>query len=258
MTAAVRVFERDLLYFRQVWRASLLGSLLQPFLYLLGVGVGVGALVDGGAESTAVLGDVSYFAFYSTALIATTAMFTAGQEALWPTMDGFTWTNAYRAMIATPLSPGDVAYGKALHFAFRSLIASGGVALVLVLFDETRSLGLIPATIAGMLTGLAFALPLAAWTASRDTDTSFPAIMRFVIVPMFLFGGVFYPIDQLPGFLQLVAWLTPLWHGVELSRGFILGGMGIGMAVGHFAILLAYCGFGLWGCTVTFRKRLEP
>ena len=92
-----------------------------------------------------------------------------------------------------------------------------------------------------VLTGLAISLPLTAWSASRNAeDTSFPAIMRFGIMPMFLFAGAFFPIGQLPGWLQVAATVTPLYHGVELARGAVLGTLTASSAAGHIAVLVAF------------------
>ena len=196
--AAVRIAERELLLYRRIWRENVIGAFVQPFLYLVGVGVGVGSLIDDGGDRAAILGETSYFAFYATALLATTTMFNTSQEALWPTMDGFRWSNAFRGMIGTPLEPRDLATAFLLTFGGRALVTSGGVACVLALFPSTRSLGLFGAVPAAVLCGLAFAMPIAAWTGSRDVDNTFPAILRFVVMPMFLFGGAFYPVEQLP------------------------------------------------------------
>ena len=255
--AALRVTHRDLVLYRRIWRANFVAAFVQPMLYLLGIGIGVGALVDRGAASADLLGGVSYFAFYSSALLATTAMFNASQESLWPTMDGFQWSNSYRAMVSTPIEPRDVATGLMVYFSIRTAIGAVGVATVLALFDDTRSWGLVAAVPAAVLCGLAFAVPIAAWTSTRTTGNSFPAILRFVIMPMFLFGGAFYPIEQLPGWLQPVAWATPLWHGVELCRGAILGGLSTGGAALHLAVLGAYVAAGWVACTITFRRRLQ-
>jgi len=255
---AVRVAYRDWLLYREVWKANVVGAFVQPLLYLLGVGLGIGTLVDDNTGSAAILEGTSYFAFYATALIATTPMFNTSQEALWSTLDGFTWGNAYRAMVATPLDPRDVAAGFVIRFGVRAAIASTGVACVLALFDDTRSIGLIPAVLVGVLCGLAFAMPLAAWTASRAQPDSFPAILRFVIMPMFLFGGAFYPIQQLPTVLEVVAWATPLFHAIELSRGAVLGGLSAGMALVHLAVLIAYVTVGWVVAVKTIRQRLWP
>ncbi len=89
------------------------------------------------------------------------------------------------------------------------------------------------------------------------SDQSFPAIMRFGIVPMFLFAGAFYPIDQLPDWLQLVARATPLYHGVELCRGAVLGTLGVADAVVHVAVLVAFWLAGFLICRRTFARRLR-
>ena len=256
LPAALRVANRDFVLYRRIWRENVIGAFVQPVLYLLGVGLGIGSLVDDGANAGDVLDGVSYFAFYASALLATTAMFNAGQEALWPTADGFQWSNAYRAVMATPLTPRDLAGGFAVRFAGRTLVTAVGVAAVLALFDETRTWGLLPAIPVAILCGLAFAMPIAAWTASRTGDSSFPAIMRFVLMPMFLFGGAFYPIEQLPLAGQMVAWATPLWHAIELSRDLIIGGLDPGALV-HLGVLLAYALGGYLACARVLEWRLR-
>ena len=95
-----------------------------------------------------------------------------------------------------------------------------------------------------MLTGLAFALPVAVWTSTREREISFPAIMRFGLVPLFLFAGAFFPIDQLPAWAQSIAYVTPLYHGVELTRGAVLETLTLGEAAVHVAVLVAYAGIG--------------
>ena len=253
--AAVRVYLRDWAMFRQIKVSVALAAIVQPAMFLLGVGLGIGELVDAGGN-TDVLDGQPYFAFYSTALLATTAMFILTQEAMWPTLDGFQWSAANKAMIATPITPTDVLAGKALHYLVRGVIAVGGTGLVLALFADTRSWGLIPGVAAGVLCGLAFAMPIAAFTATQEYDTAFPAILRFGITPMFLFGGAFYPIEQLPDLLEPVAWITPLWHGVELTRGSVLGGLDTEMAFLHIGVLVAFVVIGTLFARRTFTRRL--
>lgn len=255
--APLRVWESNFAIYRRIWRSNLLGSLLQPFLYLLGMGLGVGALVDDRAGSSELLGGTSYLGFLAPSLIAVTAMMVLAQEAMWPVMDGFTWSNAYRSMHATPLRPAQIAAGVTLWQATRGLLACGGVAIALVAFDDTRSWGLLPAVAFGVLTGLAVSSPITAWSASREAgDQSFPAIMRFGITPMFLFAGAFYPIDQLPDWLEWVARITPLYHGVQLCRGAVLGTLEAGPALGHVAVLVAFVVVGHVVARRYFTRRL--
>jgi lipooligosaccharide transport system permease protein len=254
--AAVRVWGSSFALYKRIWRSNLLGSVLQPLLYLLGMGVGVGALIDTGS-STAILGGVTYVQFLAPALLATTAMIVVTQEAMWPVLDGFMWSRAYYAMAATPLRPTDVAAGVALWHATRGFICAAGVALVLAVVPETRSWGLIPAVPFAVLTGMAFAGPVTAWSSTRETvGQSFSAIMRFAIIPMFLFAGAFYPIDQLPAWLRPVAYVTPLYHGVELCRGAVLGTLGIAAGALHVAVLLAYWLVGYSIVRRAFARRL--
>jgi len=254
--AAVRVWGSSFALYKRIWRSNLLGSFVQPLLYLLGMGIGVGTLVDRGTGSSEVLDGASYLAFLAPALIATSVMLVVAQEAMWPVIDGFVWGNQFRAMSATPLAPADIANGVALWHATRGAITAAGVACVLVLFDDTRSFGLIAAVPFAVLCGLAFALPIAAWSSTRAEEQSFPAIMRFGIIPMFLFAGAFYPTDELPGWLQPVAQVTPLWHGVELCRGAVLGTLGAVDALIHVVVLLGFAGAGLLICWRTFARRL--
>ena len=253
---AVRVWENQFAVYRRIWRSNVLGAFVTPFLYLLGMGVGVGALVDRGTGGGDALGGLSYFEFLAPALLATTAMMVASQDAMWPVMDGFMWSYSYRAMAATPLAPGDIVAGVALWHATRTGIATAGVGGVLLLFDDTRSAGVLVAIPLAVLCGLAFAMPLTAWSSTRSRDQSFPAIQRFVIVPLFLFGGAFYPIEQLPDALEEVARVTPLWHGVELCRGAVVGGLGAAEAVVHVAVLTAYTAAGWAVCVRTYARRL--
>ena len=255
--AAVRVWGSNLALYKRIWRSNLVSSLLQPLLYLLGMGVGVGVLVDQGPDSAQILGGVDYVSFLAPALVATTAMMVVSQEAMWPVLDGFMWSQSYRAMSATPLRPVDVASGVALWHATRALIAAGGVAIVLAFVPATRSWGLVPAVPFAVLTGMAFAAPITAWSASRETPSqSFSAILRFGIIPMFLFAGAFFPITELPGWLQVVARITPLYHGVELCRGAVLETLTLGAATVHLAVLAAYVAVGFALSRREFVRRL--
>jgi len=258
MPRAVRVWESQLAVYRRVWKSNVLGAFVQPLVFMLGMGLGVGALVDEGPDSTAILGGVTYFAFFAPALLATTAMFIAVQSSLWETLDQFMWGNQYRAMVSTPLTPHDVADGAALWHATRVGIAVTGVAVVLQFFTDTRTIAVVPAMGAGILTGLAFALPITAYTATRQDDHSFVLVIRLGMIPMFLFSGAFYPISQLPAWFQPIARLTPLYHGVELCRGLVLGSLDAGQAAIDLAYLLLFVVAGWLACRATFTRRLQP
>lgn len=258
MTApAVRVWESHFTLYRTIWRSNVLGAVLQPFLYLLGMGLGVGALVDRGDRADTLLDGLTYFEFLAPGLLATTAMMISAQESLWPVMGGFKWQRTFHAQAASPLSPGEITGGLALWQTTRSVISVTGVAIVLALFPATRSPGLLLAIPFGGLTGVAFAAPISAWSATRESETSFPTILRFGIIPLFLFGGAFYPVSQLPDWLEPAAKVTPLWHGVELCRGAVHDRLGLVEAIGHCAFLAAFAVGGWLWARRAFARRLS-
>ncbi|MDJ0770259.1 MAG: ABC transporter permease [Ilumatobacter sp.] len=255
--AAVRAWESHFTLYRTIWKSNLLGAFVQPLLYLLGMGLGVGALVDRGDDADRLLDGLTYFEFLAPGLLATTAMMVCTNEALWPVMGGFKWMRGFHAQAASPLSPGQVAAGVALWHATKAVISVAGVAAVLVLFEGTRSFGLLLAVVFGALTGVAFAAPATAWSASREVDYSFPTILRFVIMPLFLFGGAFYPIEQLPDWMEPIAKVTPLWHGVELCRGAVHDRLEWGSALVHVAFLVSLAAIGWILARRSFGRRLH-
>ena len=130
--------------------------------------------------------------------------------------------------------------------------------LVMVAFDLVSWPTAPLAVLAAALCGMAFAVPLAAFSATTDNDTSFALILRFGIIPMFLFSGVFFPVSDLPVWLQPVVWATPLFHGVELSRAASLGtDMSVAAASGHVAYLVVVVVVGVLVAVRTYGRRLS-
>lgn len=251
-----RVYEHQLLLYRRTWRGSLFNSFLSPILFLLAMGVGLGSYVDKGGGGT--LG-VSYLAFLAPGLLAATVTQTASFEATFPIMGGFVWTKRYHAMHATPLQPREIALGQIGWTATRITLVGAIFVLVMIPFGAVHSPLVVFAIPAATLTGLAFAAPIAAYAATQKTMTRFNYIFRFGITPLFLFSGTFFPVEQLPGFLQPVAWLTPLYHGVALSRSLALGTIGSDPLAGliHLGVLVVFIVGGVIACLYQFDKRLS-
>jgi lipooligosaccharide transport system permease protein len=107
-----------------------------------------------------------------------------------------------------------------------------------------------------VLTGMAFAVPIFAFSAKQEGDSGFNILFRFVMTPLFLFSGVFFPVDQLPVFLRPIAWITPLWHGVDANRSLALGSPDVAGVLGHTAYLLFVIAIGALLARRTFTKRL--
>jgi lipooligosaccharide transport system permease protein len=171
-------------------------------------------------------------------------------------MRGVKWDRTYFAMMATPIPVSHIQYGHLAWIATRLAGAAAVFLCVIAAFGDVRSPLAVFAIATSMLTGLAFAAPMMAFAASQENDNSFTLVYRMVIMPMFLFSGTFFPLSQLPQWLGVVAMLTPLYHGVALSRGLVLGRISLADALAHTTYLLALIGIGVaWGRR-TFRNRL--
>ncbi len=240
--------------YRRTWRGSVISSVLGPLLYLGAMGAGLGTLVNRHAGAT--LG-VSYLDFIAPGLLAATAMQTAFGEGLYPVLGSVKWVQNYFAAAASPLRPADVFRGHLLFVILRLTMNCGVFLAVIAAFGAARSALAIAALPAAVLTGLAFAPTLMAWAVTRARDTSFSVLFRFLMVPMFLFSGTFFPITQLPGWLQPVAYVTPLWHGVELCRSLTLGTADLGGAAVHAGYLLVLAAAGCLLAGRTYRRRLN-
>jgi lipooligosaccharide transport system permease protein len=249
---AVRPLEFFFAQYRRVWRGTIVSSVVTPVVYLLAFGFGLGTLVD---DTTSLPDGVSYLEFVAPGLLAATAMQIASFEASWPVLSAIKWSRQYHAMLATPLRIGDVVLGHQGFIAFRMFMTATIYLMAIAAFGAVESpLGIlaIPVTV---LVGLAFAAPIAAWGAYTESDASFVAIFRFVILPMFLFSGAFFPIEQLPEALQWVAYAMPLSHGVSLCRQLTLGDVEPS-AIGHLAYLLVFTSAGLVAAYYSYRRRL--
>ncbi|MGH9019107.1 MAG: ABC transporter permease, partial [Acidimicrobiales bacterium] len=162
----------------------------------------------------------------------------------------------YFAMLATPLGVTDVLLG---HLAWIALRLSSIAAIyvgIMAAFGTVHSPWALAAIPAAVLTGAAFAAPIAAFAATQTNDAGFSALYRFGLIPLFLFSGTFYPITQLPGWLQAVAECTPLYHGVALCRSLTLGQLSAGPDLAHAAYLVVLTAVGYVLARGSFRRRL--
>jgi lipooligosaccharide transport system permease protein len=256
LRSALHVLEFNLIGYRRTFRANLFSSFVQPVLFLAAMGLGLGGIVNTSGSGGS-LAASSYLGFIAPGLLAATAMQTASSDAMYPIIAGFKWVRTFHAMAATPVSSAGVVGGQLAFLVFRVALVGGIFALVMVLFGVGGNpVGLLLAFGATVLTGLAFGAPLTAWSATRDTPASFSTIVRFVVTPLFLFSGTFFPIDRLPTLLQSFAVLTPLYHGVALARGFMLGTLDPLAVVGHAGYLAAMAVLGVIACLVVFPRRL--
>ena len=255
MIGAFRMVQRNALVYRRVWRGSFFSSFLQPALFLIAIGMGLGSLVD--QRGAPLPGGVDYLHFLAPGLLAAAAMQTASFESSYPVLGKITWHRNYEAIIATPMGIADLVLGELAWVATRQVMVALAFVTVLTAFGIPRSPLVLLAIPAAVLTGLAFAAPILAYAATLTSSGNFNVIFRFVVTPLFLFSGVFFPIGQLPGWLQTLAWLTPLFHGVELIRGLTLGTLQSPARSIHIAYLVTLTLAGTAAALRTFRSRLR-
>jgi len=253
MTGVLRFLEHHLVLYRRTWKGTIFVSFVAPLLFLAAMGLGLGSLISRGPVRT--VDGVSYLAFLAPGLLAATTMQTAYVETTYPIIAKIQWLRTYDGMLATPLTIGNVVAGEISWLAFRLTMVTIFF-LVMILFGTIHAALAPLAILVAILTGLAFGAPILAFTATQRTDNAFSVIGRFIITPLFLLGGAFFPIHQLPQLLQGIAWLTPLAHGVALARGLTTGRITSSAGVDAL-VLLAYATLGIIAANITMRRRLS-
>lgn len=255
MRRAFCVVRRNAMVYRRTWRSSLFLSFLQPTLYLTAMGIGLGRLVDGGGAQLP--GQVSYLRFLGPGLLAAWCMQTASFESSFSISGKMTERRNYEAMFATPLRVIDLVTGELAWVGVRLLSVATIFAVVLSLFGAVRASLALLSVPPAVLTGLAFSAPMLAYAGHIKAGGNFNVAFRFIIAPLFLFSGVFFPVTQLPVPLQWLATFTPLYHGVELTRGLALQTLTWPAAALHVLVLLAVVMLGIRAAVWTFARKLQ-
>ncbi|TWD73415.1 lipooligosaccharide transport system permease protein [Kribbella amoyensis] len=249
-----RQFDYWLTVYKRTWKGSLVSSFLLPLLYLAAMGIGLGSFVD--ENGTGALGGVSYLQYIAPGLLAATALQIAVSESTYPVMGGIKWHKFYYSMIATPLRPADVMYGQLAFIAFRVLTTCTVFTVVIAMFGGLATpLGLLGLPVA-LLVGMAASAPVCAVATRLENDSGFAMIFRFGVIPAFLFSGAFFPVSQLPDWIEWLAYLSPLWHGVELARDLSLDTVEPLPALGNLLYLGAWFGVGTWFAVRGLTRRL--
>jgi lipooligosaccharide transport system permease protein len=250
MIPALMVFEYHLVGYRRIWRGSALSSFVLPLLTMLGFGVGVGAYVDSG------VGGVPYLDWIVPGLIASTALQVAVGDSTWPVLGFFEWNRMYFAQAAAPLRPADILGGHLGFVLFRTLATTAAFLVVTAAFGTMHSGWALATLPLSVLLGFAVAAPTFAYSATITSDSYLAILLRFAVIPMSLFSGVFFPVESLPGLLTWVAYALPLWHGVDLSRAATLGTEPQWSIAGHLLYLSAWAAAGWCLALARFRRRL--
>jgi lipooligosaccharide transport system permease protein len=243
-------------YSMSKWMGAVLANGLgNPILYLISVGLGIGALVDSNSGGQG-LGGVSYLMFVAPALLAAAAIQGVMDEVTFPTMDGFVWDKLFFAINSTSVSSRQIADGVMIVALTRGLFTSGIYLAILVAFGAVPLSSVLGLMASSMLAAWGWSSIMLAVTARLERDEGYFAIIaRFIVAPMFLFSGTFYPLDQMPIFLQPIGWVSPLWHATELGRN-----LSYGMEVDPIMFWVHICYLallGVLGMALTYPKFAE-
>ena len=217
-----RVWQRDADVYRTTWLTNFLPPLLEPVLYVLAFGLGLGSMI----------GEVSYrghtlryLTFMGPGIVAVAIMFWAYFETTYSSFVRMYYQKTFDAIVATPLLVEDVIMGELLWGTTKSVIACAIMTVVLTFFGLAHYPDALLALPVAALGGMLFASLGLITTALAPTIESFNFPIFLLIMPMFLFSGTFFPIDVLPGWARGVAWCLPLTHISVLVRGAFLGWM---------------------------------
>lgn len=234
------------------WTSIAAFSLGNPVLYLFSVGIGIGALVDANGGSTQ-LGGVNYLTFLAPALLASAAIQSFQEEMSFPIMEGFEWDKSFFAMNSTPITGPDIVNGLVASSFLKTAITVGIYESVLLGFGAIDVSVALSMFVSALFAGVAFGSVMMAVTSFIKNDDGFFAIIgRFVIAPMIMFSGTYYPLESMPIYLQWVGWISPLWHGTDLGRVISYGSPQQGWIVfSHWIYLATWVVVGL---TLAYRQ----
>jgi len=212
---AVRVWRRDARVFSKVWKGALLPQFFDPLFYLLAMGFGLGTYL-------ASVNGIPYKQFVGPGLVASAVMWSASFETTWNIYFRMEETRLYDSVLTTPVEVQDLVAGEVSWAATRALIYGTTFLAIVTAFglvDSPWAL-LVPLFLA--LGGACFGMLGITFTSLVRSIDHYGYYYTLFITPLFLFSGIFYPLDKLPDWVSTVAWFTPLYHLVKITRGLAL------------------------------------
>lgn len=227
----------------------IVSGFVEPVLYLLAFGFGIGQLIGNVTDGTGNL--VSYAAFIAPALLATSAMNGAIYDATWNVFFKMHFGKVYQVMLSSSMGPLDVALGEIAWALLRGVAYSVGFMAIVAPLGLVTSWWGILAIPAATLIAFGFASLGMAVTSYMKNFQQMNWV-NFFLLPMFLFSGTFFPVSVYPEWIQAIVKALPLWQGVELVRAFTLGNIGPEI-LGHILYFVVMIAVGLWFTTVRLK-----
>ena len=251
-----RQYDYWLTVLKRTWRGGVVSSFLTPLLYVVAMGVLLGGFIE--ADPSKLEGATSYLAFVVPGLVASHAMTLAVSESTYPVMGSIKWHKTFFAQLATPLAVRDLVNAYVAFVMFRVASACAVFMLVMAPFGVFATWwGPILAWLSQVLVGFAFTTLVFAYSAWLKSEEGFGLLFRLGVIPLTLFSGAFFPISNLGPVLEWIARLTPLWHGVSLSRMFCVDQIDWSLVVLNVVVLVTLTVIGWFLAVRNLDRRLE-
>jgi len=250
-----RQFDYWLTVYRRTWKGTAISSFVAPLFYVVAMGVLLGGFVTG--DPDVLEGATSYLAFLVPGLVAANAMQIAMGETTYPVMAMIKWQRVYESMLATPLVARDLVLAHLMFVMFRVATSAAVFLIVVAPFGVFATWwGAVLTLVVQILVGAAFASLGYAFTTRLTSPEGFGVLYRLVVFPLFLFSGAFFPIANLGEVGAWMARLTPLWHGVNLSRMLCLDNVDWAWAAVNVVVLAGLAILGTWWSITGLAKRM--
>ena len=247
-TRFVPVWRRNVLVWRKLAVASVLGNIADPLLYMLALGYGIGSLVGD-------VGGMSYVAFIGTGMVCQSAMFTASFEAMYSAFSRMHVQRTWEGIINAPIALDDVLLAEWLWTGTKAVVSTTAILAVLVALGYGHTWLALWVLPVGLLVGLTFGAAGLVMNALAPNYDFFTYFFTLVLTPMLLFSGVYFPVEQMPGWLATAAGFLPLKHAIDLARPLMLGRVPGNVAL-HVGVLLFYAVVAYYVALVLTRRRL--
>jgi lipooligosaccharide transport system permease protein len=223
---------REIVNFSSFWRSSTFSSTVEPTIYFLAFGFGFGSLVS-------TIGGYDYLDFVATGIVATAVLFSSAFPAMFGTFVKYQFQRTYDAILAAPVDAEELVTAEALWIATRAGVYGCMPMVVGIFFGLAPSWGMLLVPLIAWISGFGwacFGITVAGFAKSFE---NFNYVVSAFLTPLFLVAGTFFPLDNLPEWIQKLAWLNPLYHTVQLVRDAVLYGLEW-VDLGHVAFLLVF------------------
>lgn len=240
------IMRREFTVFRPSWRGTTFTALTEPAVYLIGFGLGLGAIIKR-------IGGIDYLEFIGLGIVASAALFSSALPAMFQTFVRRRFQRVYDAILATPIDVSEIVTGEVLWLALRAGVYSLAPLLIAIVFGLDPVPGMLLVPLIGFVTGFGFAAFGVTMAALANSIDRFNNVSSGILTPLVILAGVFFPISRLPDWVEVIAWFDPLYHTVELVRHSALGFQGL-VDLAHLGVLLLFAAI-MFPLAV---KRLRP